>query len=83
MLWIAMHLALIRAIDAGPTKGLTLIGNRHGRPIKKAALSNLIKRAAADARLPPKCVARRGSSFGPALRAVLGSKMVPHHGRGE
>lgn len=57
VLWIAMHPALVRAIEAGPAKGLTLIGDKYGRPIKKAALSNLIKRAAADAGLPPKCVA--------------------------
>jgi Phage integrase family len=57
VLWIAMHPALVRAIEAGPAKGLTLIGDKHGRPIKKGALSNLIKRAAADAGLPPKCVA--------------------------
>jgi integrase len=57
MLWIAMHPALVRAIEAGPAMGLALIGDKDGRPIKKAALSNLIKRAAAEAGLPAKCVA--------------------------
>jgi integrase len=48
---------LAAALDAGPSKGLALIGDKHGRPINRPALSFLIKRAAKAAGLPPKCVA--------------------------
>jgi integrase len=57
VLWIAVHPALARAIQGGPSNGLRLIGDMRGRPIKKAALSALIKRAVADAGLPPRCLA--------------------------
>jgi enterobacteria phage integrase len=57
VLWIAMAPALVRAIQAGPVRGLRLIGDRNGAPIKKAALSGIIRRAVADAGLPPRCVA--------------------------
>src|SRR5262249_5719280 len=53
--WIAIHPALARAIAAGPTNGLTIIGDKHGRPIKAKALSELIQRAAAAAGLPERC----------------------------
>jgi len=57
VLWIAMAPALVRAIQAGPAKGLRLIGGPDGAPIKKATLSHIIRQAAADAGLPSRCVA--------------------------
>ncbi len=56
-LYVAIHAALARAMKAGPNNGLHLIGDASGRPIKRARLSELIKRAAATAGLPAKCVA--------------------------
>lgn len=55
--WIEMHPALVRAIQAGPSKGLTLIGDKDGRPIKGRAVSDIIRLAADEAGLPRKCVA--------------------------
>jgi integrase len=57
ILWIAMAPALVRAIQALPAKGLRLIGDRNGRPVKKEALSDIIKKAAATAGLSPRCTA--------------------------
>lgn len=55
-LYLALHPALIRAIKAGPANGLSILGDRHGRPLKATArLSNLIQRAAKEAGLPPIC----------------------------
>jgi enterobacteria phage integrase len=48
---------LATAMKAGPSNGLNLIGGPDGRPIKRPALSHLMKRAAAAAGLPPECVA--------------------------
>lgn len=56
-LYIAIHPALARAMKAGPNNGLHLIGDAHGRPLKRARLSELIVRAARAAGLPPECVA--------------------------
>ncbi len=44
------------ALRAGPANGLNLIGGPTGRPIKAQALSTMVKRAAAAAGLPPRCV---------------------------
>lgn len=55
--WIEMHPALVRAIQAGPSKGLRLIGDKNGRPIKGRALSDIIRIAADAAALPRECVA--------------------------
>jgi integrase len=54
---IPISAELDAALRAGPTNGLHLIGAANGRPINQPALSFLIKRAAAAAGLPPKCVA--------------------------
>jgi integrase len=54
---IQIHPALERALKAGPSNGLTLIGDKNGKPIKKESLSHLIKRAAKSAGLPPRCKA--------------------------
>ncbi len=54
---IPLHPELIEAIKFGPALGLQLIGDRRtGRPVKKAALSALVKAAAKAAGLPPECV---------------------------
>jgi integrase len=55
--FIDIHPALARAIEAGPSLGLTLIGDRYGRPIKRGRLTALIASAVAAAGLPPRCVA--------------------------
>jgi site-specific recombinase XerD len=41
---------------AGPANGLNLIGAPNGRPIARAALTELVKRAAKEAGLPPHCL---------------------------
>ena len=45
-----------KALKACPAKGLTLFGDPNGRPIKRAALSSLMRRAIRQAGLPPRCV---------------------------
>ena len=56
-LYVELHPAVVRAIKAGPAKGLYLIGEeRSGRPITRASLTNLMKRAARLAGLPPQCI---------------------------
>jgi integrase len=54
---IDIHPALARALKEGPANGLQLIGDRNGRPIKRARLSGLIGKAVADAGLPARCCA--------------------------
>jgi integrase len=54
---IPIHPDLAAAMKAGPSNGLNLIGAPDGRPIKRPALSFLMKRAAGAAGLPPECVA--------------------------
>lgn len=53
---IAIHSDLARALKAGPAKGLSLIGDEQGRPIKRAALSHLMRLAIRQAGLPARCV---------------------------
>jgi integrase len=53
---IPLHPALIAAIKAMPAKGMTLIGDANGRPIQRATLTHLMKKAALSAGLPPRCV---------------------------
>jgi hypothetical protein len=48
-LHIALHPALHRALKAGPTKEIYLIGDRAGHPIKRGTLSLLIRGAAKQA----------------------------------
>jgi integrase len=38
-LWVPIHPELQRAMKACPAKGLTLVGDANGRPLKRAALS--------------------------------------------
>jgi integrase len=53
---IPLHPALLAAIKAAPAKGVTLIGDANGRPIKRATLTLLVRKAVALAGLPPHCV---------------------------
>jgi len=53
---IPLHPALIAAIKAAPAKGVTLIGDANGRPIKRGTLTLLMKKAVELAGLPTRCV---------------------------
>lgn len=59
-IWVPIHPELERALQVSlrttPTLGLTLIGDASGRPIKRAALSYLMRAAIAQAGLPARCV---------------------------
>lgn len=55
-LYVPIAPELEAAMKASPAKGLTLIGDPNGRPIKRAALSRLMRAAIKDADLPPRCV---------------------------
>lgn len=55
--FVPVHPALARSINAGSAKGLFLIGDRSGRPIKREQLSLLIAKAIEAAGLPSECVA--------------------------
>jgi enterobacteria phage integrase len=55
-LWVPIHPELQRAMKALPAKGLTLVGDANGRPLKRAALSALMRAAIAQAGLPSRCV---------------------------
>ena len=54
---IPLHPALIAAIKAAPAKGVTLMGDANGRPIKRATLTLIMKKAVESAGLPTRCVA--------------------------
>ena len=56
-LWVPIHPELQRAMKALPAKGLTLVGDANGRPLKRAALSALMRLAIREAGLPTRCVA--------------------------
>lgn len=47
---------LLDAIKAVPANGLTVIGDRHGRPIQRRTLTKMLKAACAAAGLPKDCV---------------------------
>jgi integrase len=53
---LPVHPALLAAIKAVPARGVTLIGDTNGRPIKRATLTFIMRRAVASAGLPPHCV---------------------------
>lgn len=55
-LWVPIHPELQRAMKAYPARGLTLIGDPNGRPIKRQALSRMMRVAIKDAGLPRRCV---------------------------
>jgi len=54
---IPVHPNWRAAIDAVPARGLTLIGDANGRPVKRDALTLRIRRAAKKAGLPTECKA--------------------------
>jgi integrase len=56
-LWVPIHPELLRAMKACEAKGLTLVGDPNGRPLKRAALSALMRQAIKNAGLPKRCVA--------------------------
>lgn len=56
-IWVPVHPDLDRAMLAYSANGLTLIGDAAGRPIRRAALSALMRSAIKKAGLPPRCVA--------------------------
>ena len=56
VLSIPIHPKLYEALKAGPTKGMHLIGDEHGRALSRNALSDMMKRAAHAAGLGPECV---------------------------
>jgi integrase len=53
---LPIHPDLAAAMRAGPSNGFNLIGAPNGRPISRAALTDLVKRAAKQAGLPPECL---------------------------
>lgn len=54
--WIPIAPELERAMKAYPAKGLNLIGDPYGRPIKRATLSALMRSAIKASGLPSRCV---------------------------
>ena len=56
MVYIPIEPELDLAMKAWPASGLTLIGDAQGRPLKRAALSGLMRAAIKQAGLPPRCV---------------------------
>jgi integrase len=55
-LWVPIHPELAQALKAYPARGLTLIGDHAGRPLKRAALSAVMRSAIIGAGLPKRCV---------------------------
>jgi integrase len=53
---IPLHPALMAAIKAAPAKGVTLIGDANGRPIQRATLTLMMRKAVALAGLPGHCL---------------------------
>lgn len=53
---IPIHQELLAAIKGGPSNGLSLIGDKHDRQIARCTLTLLIRKAAAEACLPPECL---------------------------
>jgi len=70
---IPLHPALLRALRAGPANGIYLIGDDHGRPINRAALTRLIRDAVKAAGLPPVCKAH-------GLRKAAMRRLAEHGG---
>jgi integrase len=55
-LWVPIHPELARVMKSYPAKGLTLIGDAAGRPIKRPALTAMMGDAIDAAELPARCV---------------------------
>ena len=54
-LQIPKHPALVRAIKAGPSNGIYILGDENGRPLTENQLSDLVRDALRAAGLPPDC----------------------------
>lgn len=54
---IPQHPALMRAIKAGPSNGIYILGDQDGRPLTENQLSDLVREALRAAGLPPACKA--------------------------
>jgi integrase len=70
---IPIHPKLQDALKAGPVKGMHLIGDQHGRPIRRSALTALMKRAAEAAGLGSECVPH-------GLRKAILRRIAEHGG---
>ena len=57
-LTIPIHPEWRTAINAGPSLGLSLLGDSKGRPIVRRMLTALIRNAVHEAGLPPECKAQ-------------------------
>lgn len=55
-LWVPIHPELLMAMKAYPAKGLSLVGDANGRPIKRAALSALMRKSIEQSGLSKRCV---------------------------
>lgn len=86
-LQIPIHAELAKAMKAYGTKGLTLVGDKHGRAIQRNSLSLLMRRAIADAGLERRCTAHglrkavlrrmaEGGASSKTLAAVSGHKTL-------
>jgi integrase len=53
---IPAHPALVRAIKAGPSNGVYIIGGENGQPMSDGALTKFMLRAIKKAKLPDQCV---------------------------
>jgi enterobacteria phage integrase len=62
----------LRSIPRWPSQGIYLIGDSQGRPIKRAALTRLVRRAAREAGLPKECLPH-------GLRKAL-QRLLAEHG---
>lgn len=56
-IWVPIHPELQRAMKSCSAKGLTLVGDAQGRPLKRAALSALMRAAIKESGLSSRCVA--------------------------
>jgi integrase len=69
---IPIHPELAAAMKAGPSNGLNLVGDANGRPIARAALTSLMKQAAAEAGLSSHCLphGRRLAESGASAKQI-------------
>lgn len=70
---IPQHAALIRAVKAGPSKGIYIIGNEKGQPMSAAALTKFMQRSIEGAGLPERCVAHGLRKANQRILAELGA----------
>ena len=75
-LWVPIHRELERAMKAYPAKGLALIGDAAGRPLKRAAVSALVRAAIREAELPSRCVSH-------GLRKAMMRRLAEADGTGK